>query len=92
LTTYHTVLYLHLLSLLAGVAAASIGILSLFRLRSAQTLAEAAPWGMLGGKVGRVFGSVLLTIPKQDFCPNLSPLGTALTCVSRSDATSDPHG
>jgi hypothetical protein len=60
LDAYHTVLYLHLLSLLAGVAAASIGILCLLRLRAAQTVAEAAPWGMLAGKVGRVFPLVLV--------------------------------
>ena len=58
--TYQTVMYLHLLSLLAGVAAASIATLSLFRLRAAQTLAEAVPWGMLAGKVGKVFPLVIV--------------------------------
>ena len=58
--TYQTVLYLHLLSLLAGIAAASIGTLCLIRLRTAQTLAEAVPWGMLAGTVGKVFPLVLL--------------------------------
>ena len=48
--TYHTVLYLHLLSLLAGIAAASIATLSLFRLRAAEALMEAVPWGMLAGE------------------------------------------
>ena len=58
--TYQTVLYLHLLSLLAGIAAASIATLCLFRLRSAETLAEAVPWGILAGKVGNVFPLVLV--------------------------------
>ena len=58
--TYHTVLYLHLLSLLAGVAAASIATLCLFRLRAAETLMDAVPWGMLAGRVGKVFPLVLL--------------------------------
>ena len=58
--TYHTVLYLHLLSLLAGIAAASIVTLSLFRLRAAGTLMEAVPWGMLAGKVAKAFPLVLL--------------------------------
>jgi len=60
LDTYQTVVYLHLLSLLAGIAAASISTLCLFRLRAAQTLAEAVPWGMLAGKVGKVFPLVIL--------------------------------
>ena len=58
--TYHTVLYLHLLSMLVGFAAASIIILCLIRLRVAQTVAEAVPWGMLAGKVGLVFPLVLV--------------------------------
>ena len=58
--TYHTVLYLHLLSLVAGIAAASIATLSLFRLRDAETLMEAVPWGMLAGKVGKVFPLVIV--------------------------------
>jgi hypothetical protein len=60
LDTYHTVLYLHLISLLAGISAASLGTLCLFRLRAAQTLADAVPWGMLAGKVGMVFPLVLV--------------------------------
>ena len=58
--TYHTVLYLHLLSMLAGFAAASIVTLCLIRLRTAQTVAEAVPWGMLAGKIGMVFPLVLV--------------------------------
>lgn len=58
--TYHTVLYLHLLSMLAGFTAASIVTLCLIRLRAAQTVAEAVPWGMLAGKIGMVFPLVLV--------------------------------
>jgi hypothetical protein len=60
LDTYHTVLYLHLLSMLAGISAASIVTLCLIRLRAAQTVAEAVPWGMLAGKVALVFPVVLV--------------------------------
>ncbi|HEX9351762.1 MAG TPA: hypothetical protein VF877_10870 [Gaiellaceae bacterium] len=58
--TYHTVLYLHLLSMLVGFAAASIITLCLIRLRAAETVAEAVPWGMLAGKIGMVFPLVLV--------------------------------
>lgn len=60
LHTYQTILFLHLLSLLAGISAASISTLCLLRLRAAQTLAEAVPWGMLAGAVGKIFPFVLL--------------------------------
>jgi hypothetical protein len=60
LDTYHSVLYLHLLSMLVGFAAASIVALCLVRLRAAQTVAEAVPWGMLAGKIAMVFPLVLL--------------------------------
>jgi hypothetical protein len=60
LDTYLTVLYLHLLSMLVGISAASIVTLCLIRLRAAQTLAEAVPWGMLAGRVGLVFPLVLI--------------------------------
>ena len=53
--TYHVVLYLHLLSLFIGLGAASILMACLFRLRASQTLADAAPWGMMAGKIGRAF-------------------------------------
>jgi hypothetical protein len=52
---YGVVLYLHLLSLLLGIGAATLIWLSLFRLRATQTLEEAAPWGMLAGKSERAF-------------------------------------
>lgn len=53
--TYRTVLYLHVLSLLLGIGAAAVVGVCLFRLRSAQTLADALPWGMLAGKTERAF-------------------------------------
>jgi hypothetical protein len=53
--TYRTVLYLHFLALFVGVGAAGVIGLCLFRLRAAQTLAEAGPWGMLAGKTEKAF-------------------------------------
>ncbi|MFL5963354.1 MAG: hypothetical protein ACJ757_10750 [Gaiellaceae bacterium] len=53
--TYRTVLFLHLLALFVGIGAAAILGLSLFRLRAAQTLADALPWGILAGKTERAF-------------------------------------
>jgi Predicted integral membrane protein (DUF2269) len=58
--TYRTVLYLHVLSLLLGIGAATVVGVCLFRLRSAQTLADALPWGMLAGKTERVFPVAIL--------------------------------
>lgn len=58
--TYHVVLYLHLLSLFIGLGAASILMACLFRLRASQTLQDAAPWGMMAGKIGRAFPVAVL--------------------------------
>ena len=58
--TYHVVLYLHFLSLFIGLGAASILMACLFRLRASQTLADAAPWGMMAGKIGRAFPVAVL--------------------------------
>ncbi len=58
--TYRTVLYLHVLFLLLGIGAAAVVGVCLFRLRSAQTLADALPWGMLAGKAERVFPVAVL--------------------------------
>jgi hypothetical protein len=55
LDTYHVVLYLHLLSLFIGIGAASILLVCTYQLRSAQTLADAIPFGRIAGKLGRVF-------------------------------------
>lgn len=60
MSTYHTVLYLHVLSLLLGVSAAAVTGVCVFRLRAAQTLAEALPWGMLAGQTKRVFPVAVL--------------------------------
>jgi hypothetical protein len=57
---YNVVLYLHLLSLLLGIGAATLIWLCLFRLRAAQTLEEAAPWGMLAGKTERAFPAAIV--------------------------------
>jgi hypothetical protein len=53
--TYHVVLYIHLLSLFVGIGAASILLACLIQLRSAQTLMDAVPWGMVAGKVTKAF-------------------------------------
>jgi hypothetical protein len=58
--TYHVVLFVHLLALFLGFGAASVVAICLFRLRSAQTLADAAPWGMLAGQTERVFPFAIL--------------------------------
>jgi hypothetical protein len=58
--TYRTVLYLHVLSLLLGIGAVAVVGVCLFRLRAAQTLSDALPWGMLAGKTERVFPVAVL--------------------------------
>jgi hypothetical protein len=60
LDTYHVVLYLHFLSVFIGLGAASVLMACLFRLRASQTLADAAPWGMMAGKIGRAFPVAVL--------------------------------
>lgn len=58
--TYHTVLFLHFVSLFVGFGAAALMGVCLFRLRAAQTVPEAAPWGMLAGKTERAFPVAIL--------------------------------
>jgi len=58
--TYHVVLYLHFLSLFLGVGAAGVIGVCLFRLRAAQTLADAIPFGTLAGQTERVFPVVIV--------------------------------
>jgi hypothetical protein len=60
LDTYHVVLYLHLLSLFIGIGAASILMVCTFHLRTAQTLADAIPWGTVASKIGRAFPVAIL--------------------------------
>ena len=58
--TYHYVLYIHLLSLLVGIGAATVLSVCLFQLRSARELTDALPWGRVAGKVGRFFPVAIL--------------------------------
>ena len=53
--TYHVVLYGHFLALLVGIGAATIIAACLFQLRAAQTVADAAPWGVLAVETEKVF-------------------------------------
>jgi hypothetical protein len=55
LDTYHVVLYIHLLALFVGIGAGSVLLTCLFQLRTARTLEQAVPWGMVAGKVGKLF-------------------------------------
>ncbi len=52
---YHVVLYLHVLSLLVGFSAGMLVTVCLFRLRAAESLEAAAPWGKLVGEVEKAF-------------------------------------
>jgi hypothetical protein len=58
--TYHVVLYVHLLSLLIGFSAGMIETVCLFRLRAAETLEAAAPWGRLAGEIEKAFPVAIL--------------------------------
>ncbi|HVH50581.1 MAG TPA: hypothetical protein VM690_00415 [Gaiellaceae bacterium] len=58
--TYHVVLFVHLLALFLGIGAAGVVTICLFRLRAAQTLADAAPWGMLAGQTEKLFPIAIL--------------------------------
>ncbi len=60
MNTYHYVLYVHLLSLFIGVGAASVLLVCLFQLRAARTLEQAGPWGMMAGKIGKLFPVAIL--------------------------------
>jgi hypothetical protein len=58
--TYRVVLTLHLFALLLGFGAAAVIYVCLIRLRAAQTLETAAPWGMLAGQTEKVFPVAIL--------------------------------
>lgn len=58
--TYHVVLYIHFLSLLIGFSAGMIETVCLFRLRAAETLEAAAPWGQLAGEIEKAFPVAIL--------------------------------
>ena len=60
MNTYHYVLYVHLLSLFDGIGAGSVLLACLLQLRAARTVEQAAPWGMMGGKVGKLFPVAIL--------------------------------
>jgi len=60
LNTYHYVLYVHLLSLFVGIGAGSVLLACLLQLRAARTVEQAAPWGMLAGKIGKLFPVAIL--------------------------------
>jgi hypothetical protein len=60
LNTYHYVLYVHLLSLFIGIGAGAVLLTCLFQLRAARTLEQAVPWGMVAGKVGKLFPVAIL--------------------------------
>jgi hypothetical protein len=60
LDKYHVALYIHFISLLIGIGAASVLTVCAFQLRAARTLADAAPWGRVASKVGRVFPIAIL--------------------------------
>ena len=55
MNTYQVVLFLHLMSLFIGVGAATLVVVCLFRLRAAETLEQAIPWGMLAGQTEKAF-------------------------------------
>jgi hypothetical protein len=58
--TYHYVLYVHILSLLLGMGAGAVLLTCLFQLRAARTVEQAVPWGMVSGKVARLFPVAIL--------------------------------
>lgn len=58
--TYHVVLYLHLLALFIGIGAGSVLLTCLFQLRAAPTVEQAVPWGIVSGKVARLFPVAIL--------------------------------
>jgi hypothetical protein len=58
--TYHYVLYVHLLALFIGIGAGSVLLTCLFQLRAARTVEQAVPWGIVSGKVARLFPVAIL--------------------------------
>jgi hypothetical protein len=58
--TYRVVLYIHLLALLLGIGAGSVLLTCLFQLRAAGTVEQAVPWGVVSGKVARLFPVAIL--------------------------------
>jgi hypothetical protein len=60
LNTYHYVLYVHFLSLFVGIGAGAVLLACLFQMRAARTLETAVPWGMLSGRVAKLFPVAIL--------------------------------
>jgi hypothetical protein len=60
MNTYHYVLYVHLLALFIGIGAGSVLLTCLFQLRAARTVEAAVPWGMVSGKVAKLFPVAIL--------------------------------
>lgn len=53
--TYSVVKFVHICFLLLGFGGAGVISLCLFRLKAAQSLEEAGPWGVLAGQAEKVF-------------------------------------
>ena len=60
MNTYHYVLYVHLLALFIGIGAGSVLLTCLFQIRAAGTVEQAVPWGIVSGKVARLFPIAIL--------------------------------
>ena len=60
MNTYHYVLYVHLLALLVGIGAGSVLLTCLFQLRAARTVEQAVPWGIVSGRVAKLFPVAIL--------------------------------
>ena len=60
MNTYHYVLYVHLLALFVGIGAGSVLLACLLQLRAARTVEQGVPWGMMAGKVGKLFPIAIL--------------------------------
>lgn len=60
MNTYHSVLYVHLLALFVGIGAGSVLLACLLQLRAARTVEQAGPWGMMAGKMGKLFPIAIL--------------------------------
>jgi hypothetical protein len=58
--TYRAMLFLHIVSLAIGLCAATLLALSLFRLRDARTLDDAAPWGAFAHNAEKAFPVAIL--------------------------------
>lgn len=58
--TYHVVLYIHFLALLVGFGAGVAETICLLKLRGAETLEAAVPWGQLAGQIEKAFPVAIL--------------------------------